>query len=211
MFGLLLTDPEARVGSGKRRHLDTPPTSWRISGPRLLGIGGVTLIRVATVLHLTTLPLALVNDFGGTLREIPCMLAWGWAAGRVSKEAILVVNALIYALYLLLGFFANSVTDVLWLQGLNAVATAALLSITISYMQETIKRRVGLSTALMDVTTVASVFIASAAFAALSSGATYKTVFAAASTVSLAAVGLIAMGCTLRFAGSAHSLTGKSR
>lgn len=205
MFGLLLTDPEARVGAEGKKHPDAAPAGLHLPGSRLLGIGGVTLVRVATVLHLTTLPLALVSDFGGTLRdvgfnaslaaglEVPCMLAWGWAASRLSKEIILVTNALIYALYLFLIFFARSVADVLWLQGLNAVATAALLSITISYMQEAIRGRVGLSTALMDVTTVVSVFIASATFAALSSGADYKTVFAAASVLSVAGAGLMAL------------------
>ena len=178
MFGLLLANPEARVGpaakqSGTKTDTDAALAGWHIPGSRLIGIGGVTLVRVALALHLTTLPLALINNFGGTLRdvgitaslaaglEVPCMLAWGWAAGRVPKERILIINALIYALYLLLIFFARTVQDVLWLQGLNAVTTAALLSITISYLQESVEGRVGLSTSLMDVTTVVSAFTSS--------------------------------------------------
>ena len=217
MFGLLLANPEAKVSPAVKKHsgtdtgMDTVPTGWHIPGSRLIGIGGVTLVRVALALHLTTLPLALINDFGGTLRdvgiaaslaaglEVPCMLAWGWAAGRVSKETILIVNALIYAVYLLFIFFARTVQDVLWLQGLNAVATAALLSITISYMQESVKGRVGLSTSLMDVTTVVSAFVASAVFAALSSEGNYTAVFVAASVVSLAGAGFLALSRASRF------------
>lgn len=165
----------------------------------------MTLVRVALALHLMTLPLALLSGFGGTLRdvgvnaslaaglEVPLMLAWGWAASRWRKEPILVLNALLYALYLLLLFFARSVADVLWLQGLNAVATAALLSLTISYVQESIRGRVGLSTSLMDVTTVVSTFAAAAVFAALSSPESYTAVFVAGSVLSLAGAGLLAL------------------
>ncbi|MBF6593041.1 MAG: MFS transporter [Thermaceae bacterium] len=204
IFGLLLVDSEARVSSARKKQPGTA-TSWQISPNRLVGIGGVTLVRVALALHLMALPLALVKDFGGTLKdvginaslaaglEVPFMLAWGLAAARFSKEAILVVNSLIYALYLLLLFFAHSVRDVLWLQGLNAIATAALLSITISYMQEVIKGRVGLSTALMDVVTVVSTLIASATFAVFSSRQSYITIFAAASLLSLAGASIIAL------------------
>lgn len=132
--------------------------------------------------------------------EVPFMLAWGVAAARFSKEAILVTSALIYALYLLLLFYAQSVWQVYVLQGLNAIATAALLSITISYMQEAIKGRVGLSTSLMDVVTVVSTFTASAAFAALSSQESYTNIFVAASILSFAGAGTIALSRAPRFA-----------
>lgn len=204
IFGLLFLDPEARIGSAGKKRTEAEAAGVAIPVARLVGIGGVTLIRVAITLHLTALPLAMTKDFGGTLKdvginaslaaglEVPFMLAWGLAAARMSKEAILVINALIYALYLLLLFQARSVVNVLWLQGLNAIATAALISITISYMQEAIKGRVGLSTALMDVVTVVSTFITSAIFAALASKESYTVVFAAASVLSLAGAVFVA-------------------
>ena len=151
------------------------------------------------------MPLAIINDYGGTLRdvginasiaaglEVPFMLLWGLAVTRFSKEAILTVNALIYSSYLLLLFRAQSVWHVYWLQGLNAIATAALLSITISYMQEAIKGRVGLSTSLIDVITVLSTFTAAATFAWLSSEDSYVVVFLAASGLSLAGGTIIAL------------------
>lgn len=212
IFGLLFTDPKTRVGGIGKKEAGSAVAGWRIPTGRMIGIGGVTMVRVALALHLTTLPLAMLNDFGGTLKdvginasiaaglEVPFMLAWGVAAARFSKEAILVVSALIYALYLLLLFYAQSVWQVYLLQGLNAIATAALLSITISYMQEAIKGRVGLSTSLMDVVTVVSTFTAAAAFAALSNPESYTNIFVAASILSLAGAGIIALSRVLRFA-----------
>jgi SET family sugar efflux transporter-like MFS transporter len=211
VFGLLLTDPEAHMGTGaKKQQVVADAGSWKIPADRLLGIGGVTLIRVAMMLHLTVLPLALTHDFGGTLTdvginagiaaalEVPFMLGWGFVAMRFSKDTIIVVNAVIYAVYLLLVFHARTVADVFWLQGLNAIATAALLSLTISYMQETIKGRVGLSTSLMDVVTVTSALIAAAAFAALSTQGSYIMLFLAGGVLSLVGGIIIAVSRLMR-------------
>lgn len=211
IFGLLFTDAQTRVGFSGKKQPDSESAGWHIPVDRLVGIGGVTLVRVALALHLTTLALALINDFGGTFRDVgiragiaaalqvPFMLLWGLAQARLSKETILVVNALLYALYLLLLFyFARSVWHVLWLQGLNAIANAALLSISISYMQESIKGRVGMSTSLMDVVTVVSTFIAATVFATFSSEESYTIVFAVAGVFSLAGAAIIAISRILR-------------
>ena len=204
IFVFMLGDSRTRIGTSRNDGSAAAVDSHaRIETARLLGISGVTLVRIAMALNVTAIPLAILNDFGGTLSdvginaslaaglEVPCMLFWGYAAMRVSKETILVVNAAIYGVYLLLLFNARSVSDVLWLQGLNAIATAALLSITISYMQEAIKGRVGLSTSLMDVVTVVSMLLASAIFAALTEGGSYTFVFLAAGAVSLGGAGVI--------------------
>ena len=212
VFALMLGDERTRVGTSRRGagHPVAEPAGG-IEPGRALGIGGVTLVKVAMALHMTTIPLAILNDYGGTLThvginaslaaalEVPCMLLWGLAASRISKEAILVINAAVYGVYLLLLFTASSVAEVLWLQGLNAVSTAALLSITISYMQEAIKGRVGLSTSLMDVVTVVSMLIASAVFAALTDGASYGLVFLAAGALSIGGAGVILLSRVRRF------------
>ncbi|HTN62375.1 MAG TPA: hypothetical protein VL147_12620 [Devosia sp.] len=69
------------------------------------------------------------------LLEIPFMLGWGYLAGKVSKEIIMVYSALVFALYVVLVSRATTVSEVFWLQGLNRFASCALFSITISYMQ----------------------------------------------------------------------------
>lgn len=206
IFGLLFTDSKTKLGFAEKKQSGSASAVWQIPVARLVGIGGVTLVRVALALHLATLALALINDFGGTFEDVgirasiaaglqvPFMLLWGLAPARFSKEAILVVNALIYAVYLLLLFyFAHSVWHVFWLQGLNAIASSALLSISISYIQESIKGRVGLSTSLMDVITVVSTFIAAAVFATFSSKESYIMVFAVAGIFSLTGAIVIAI------------------
>lgn len=211
IFGLLFTDSQTRVGSSGNKQSESEAVGWHMPLDRLVGIGGVTLVRVALALHLTTLALALITDFGGTFRDVgiragisaglqvPFMLLWGLAQARLSKETILFVNALLYALYLLLLFFvAQSVWHVFWLQGLNAIANAALLSISISYMQESIKGRVGLSTSLMDVVTVASTFLAATVFASFSSEESYIAVFAVAGVFSVVGAGVIGISRRLR-------------
>jgi MFS transporter, SET family, sugar efflux transporter len=204
IFVLMMGDEKTKIG--RPRHGEggsAAEPAGRIEPARLLGIGGVTLVKIAMALSVITIPLAILNDFGGTLTdvginaslaaalEVPCMLFWGFAATRISKETILVINSAIYGVYLLLLFAADSVADVLWLNGLNAISTAALLSITISYLQEAIKGRVGLSTSLMDVVHVVSMLIASGVFAVLAGADSYAFVFVAAGALSLAGAGVI--------------------
>lgn len=93
---------------------------------------------------------------------------------------------MLYALYLLLLSRAGSFAEVLWLQGLNAVATAALMAIPISYMQEAIRGRVGLSTSLLDVVGVASGLLAAGIFALATAGGGYQPALVAAALLAAA-------------------------
>src|SRR5690606_18076385 len=143
-------------------------------------------------LNTTTAPLDIVRNFGGTaaelgiyaslaaLLEIPCMPAWGFAAQRFKKHWLIAAGAAVFALSLFLLDQARIVTDVYWLQGFNAVATAGLMSMPISYMQEAIRGRVGLSTSLLDVVAVASPLIAAGIFGLVTAGARYLPIFAIA-------------------------------
>lgn len=205
IFGFMLTDPATRIGFDSRNKDGSPqPEAARsIELPMLIGIGGVFLTKVAYALHTTTTPLAITNDLGGTLTdvgmyaslgallEVPCMLAWGLLAQRVSKWTIIVAAALIYSVYLLLLGEATTVAVVLWLQILKAISTAALLSITISYMQESIRGRVGLSTSLLDVTMVASNMTAAAIFAAATLGGSYRPVFMVGGLLAVAGAAIL--------------------
>lgn len=211
IFALMLGDDRTRIGTSRKSAGDAAEPQGRLEPAKAVGIGGVTLVKIAMALHVTTIPLAILNDYGGTLAhvgiaaslaaalEVPFMLLWGFAATRITKDTILVVNAAIYGIYLLLLFMAGSVAEVLWLQGLNAISTAALLSITISYMQEAIKGRIGLSTSLMDVVTVISMLAASVLFAALTDASSYGLVFLAAGMLSLGGAAVILIGRLRRF------------
>jgi MFS family permease len=143
------------------------------------------------------LPLVILKDLGGTLTqvgfnaafaaavEVPFMIGWGYLALRIRKETILAISCAIFAVYLGLVSIASSFLQVLLFQVIAAIAIAALLSISISYLQEAIKGRVGLSTSLVDVTSVVSALVASGAFA-LNPLNVYGPLMAVAAVVSLA-------------------------
>jgi SET family sugar efflux transporter-like MFS transporter len=205
LFGLLWTQPSAKIGkAANNSESDTAfhlPKAY-ISNPYRVGIAGVILGSVALQLNITVLPLVIMQDLGGTLEqvginasvaaavEVPFMLAWGYLALRMRKETILASSSVILALYLGLMSVAESVLQVLLLQGLAALAIAALLSINISYLQEAIKGRLGLSTSLVDVNRVLSTLGASAVFA-LHQGDLYAPLMEIAAIISLGGAGLM--------------------
>jgi len=209
VFAVMLTRPDAELRPAPRPA--KTGAFWRVLPKnRLVGIGGILALRTAIILHLTVLPLAMLNNFHGTYGnvgltaavaaalEVPFMLGWGMLSARVAKERILILNGVIYALYLFAMIFAKTPQQVLWLQIPNAVATAALVSLTISYMQDSIKGQVGLSTSLIDVVTVAATFLTAGAFRLTVSDHSYLGGFAAAGTASLIGVGLLGLGTWLQ-------------
>jgi len=216
IFGLMLADPSTRIGSDNRSRDGTPPPAAAnyIELPMLLGIGGVFLIKVAIALHTTAAPLAITNNLSGTLAdvgvyaslgallEIPCMLAWGLAAQRFPKWLIIVIATAVYAVYLFLLGQTTTVTELFWLQILKAISTSALLSITISYMQDAIRGRVGLSTSLLDVVGVGSNMASAALFAVFATGGGYLMTFVVGGWLSVASVAVLVM---------AHGVVGRRR
>ena len=79
--------------------------------------------------------------------------------------------------------------------------TAALLSLTISYLQESIRGQVGLSTSLIDVVTVAATLLTALAFRGVSSDHSYVAGFAVAGAASL--IGSLMVGIGGRLAARA--------
>ena len=203
IFGFMFTRPEALLPPAPPRPQGE--AFWRILGRwQLVGIAGILLLRVALQLHLTVLPLAMLADFHGdygnvgvtaavaAALEVPLMILWGYAAGRISKDLILIGNGVLYAIYLIVVSQVTTPQAVLWLQIPNAVATAALISLTITYMQDTIKGRVGLSTSLLDVVNVTSTLVAAGLFGLVVSTTSYTTGFIAAGAASLAGAAILA-------------------
>ena len=94
------------------------------------------------------------------------------------------ISAVLYAVYLVLLTRAGSVSDVLWLQLINGPAMAALMSIPMSYMQDAIRGRVGLSTSMLDLAYLISSLSAAAIFGAMTAATKdYPLVFAVAAVV----------------------------
>jgi SET family sugar efflux transporter-like MFS transporter len=181
IFAVLLRAPDARIGiapakpGGPAHELARARIEPAIMG----GIIGVTLIFTAVSVRTVTIPLLITSTLGGSLAdlgifaalaaalELPFMIAWGYSLRWLSKHTIIIVGALLYGVYLVLISRAGSIPEVLWLQLLNGPATAALLTIPISYLQDAIKGRVGLSTSLLDVSHVVAALAAAGVFGAL--------------------------------------------
>ena len=204
VIGLLLLQPNARIGAPPTDP-DKPaiaPPRIRIAAPYRFGIVGVTLAMAAVQLNMVLLPLVILRDLNGSLTqvginasiaaaiEVPAMIGWGYLAMRVRKDVILAVASALFALYFGLMLFVGSFLQVVLLQAFAAVAIAALLSINISYLQEAIPSRVGLSTSLVDLSRVVSVWVAAAVFS-LNSGASYTPFMAVAAGLSLGGTALM--------------------
>ena len=204
IYAILLRNPEAKIGTppAKSGEAGTRPRA-QIDLPVAIGIAGVILIFIAIQLNNVAVPLLITSTLSGTFGELgifaglaaalelPFMIAWGYALRWIPKHTIIIAAALLYALYLALLGRAGSVTEILWLQLINGPATAALMSIPISYLQDAIRNRVGLSTSLLDVVTVTSVLSSAALFGALTANSPdYPLLFfvAAGSAVAGAAI-----------------------
>ncbi|OEO31313.1 hypothetical protein VW23_016640 [Devosia insulae DS-56] len=188
IFLILLREPMARIGTAETKASGEAAADG-IAPAMLMGIVGIVLISVALRLSGTAAPLAIIGDIGGTLAdvglysglaallEIPFTLAWGFAALRWRKHTLIVWCGLIYALYMFLFTQAHSVSDVLWLQLINAIAVAGLMSLPISYLQEAIHGRVGLSTSLLDVVFVLAGLLSAGIFGLMASSTGYVPMF----------------------------------
>ena len=198
IIAVMMSDPATRIAP---TPIVRPAEGERRGGlplPIVSGLLGILVVNVALQLLGLAMPLYIVTRLGGTLAdvgvyagikaalEIPFMLMWGYLLTRLSREAIIVGNALLFGLYMFLVSRTGSMTEVFWLQPINGMATAALLSVPISYMQDAIKGRVGLSTSLMDVVGIGATLLGAAAFGALSAGGDYRLVLVAASAVAVA-------------------------
>lgn len=207
LFTIIARDERARVEPPVKAGADAAAQPRAAVDPVVMaGIAGIFFIFMATQINNVTMPLLITATLKGSYGdlglfaglaaaiELPFMLLWGYALRWIPKHTIIAIAALLYGVYLYLLSRAGSVTDILWLQLINGPATAALMSIPISYMQEAIRNRVGLSTSLLDVVRVASVMAAAGLFAWLTGTApNYPLMFAVAA-------GLAAGGAAMLFA-----------
>jgi MFS family permease len=185
IYLLLLRNPDAKIGMPARQagEAAAPLAKASIEPAIIVGIVGVTLVFMSTYINNITIPLLITTTLKGSFGELgifsglaaalelPFMILWGYALRWVGKHTIIILAALLYALYLMLLSRAGTMTELYWLQLINGPATAALMSIPISYLQDAIKGRVGLSTSLLDVIGVISALTSAALFGALTATA----------------------------------------
>lgn len=204
IFSLLLLEPTAKIGLPAKAGADSSLPRAAIEPAVIVGIVGVTLIFMSTYINNVAVPLlitvSLKASFGelgifsglAAALELPFMILWGYALRWVSKHTMIVCAALLYALYLWLVSRATSMTELYWLQLINGPATAALMSIPISYLQDAIKGRVGLSTSLLDVVGVVSALASAALFGAITAGApNYPLLFVIATGIAIAGAAIL--------------------
>jgi MFS family permease len=212
IVSMLLINPIAKIGVPPAKTESAPRETATVDRTILAGAFGVVLILTATLLNGVTTPLFIVTTLHGSLAElgiyaglaaaleVPFMIMWGYALRRIDKHALIVIAAVLYAIYLVLLTRAGSVSDVLWLQLINGPAMAALMSIPMSYMQDAIRGRVGLSTSLLDVVYLVASLTSAALFGAITAATKdYHLAFVVAASLSLS-------GAAVLFA--AHRLMG---
>jgi SET family sugar efflux transporter-like MFS transporter len=211
IFAVMMTDRTTQIAAAPIAKRDAADRRGLLPTPIVAGLVGILIINVAMRLVSLAMPLSIVTRLGGSVGdvgiyagiaaalEIPFMLMWGYLGRWLTREAIIIGNGLLLGVYILLVSQARSVMDVFLLQAINGIAAAALLSVTISYMQDAIKGRVGLSTSLMDVVGISATLAGAAVFGVLSAGGDYKLVL-------LAAAGFAFAGGLVMLAGNVRQL-----
>jgi MFS family permease len=209
IFAVMMTDKATHIMPKPIAKRETKGVAGLLPIPIVSGIVGIMIINVAMRLVGLTMPLVIVTRLGGSVGdvgiyagiaaalEIPFMLMWGYLGRWLTRESIIIGNGLLLGLYILLVSQARSVMDVFLLQAVNGIAAAALLSVTISYMQDAIKGRVGLSTSLMDVVGIGATLFGATVFGVLSAGGDYRLVLVAAGGIAFAG-GLVMLAGNIR-------------
>jgi MFS family permease len=172
----------------------------------LAGLIGLVVMTGALRLLNLTISLYIVADLGGSVADVglyagitaateaPLMLILAWMTTRLTKETLLAGAGLVMALFIALSSQLDTISGLFWLLGLNGLGTAALMSVNISYVQDAIEGRVGLSTSLMDVVAIAANLLGAGTFGLLANGADYRLALIAAAIISVLGAAIMAAG-----------------
>ncbi|SMQ62404.1 Predicted arabinose efflux permease, MFS family [Devosia lucknowensis] len=208
VFALFLADPTTAV------QIPVPP---RAEGASLLsvfalrpgilaGLAGLVIMTGSLRLMNLTMSLFIVGVLGGSLADVglyagitaateaPFMLLLAWLTTRVTKETLLACAGLVVALFIGLASQLTNVNVLFWLLFLNGLGTAALMSVNISYVQDAIKGRVGLSTSLMDLVAIGANLLGAGAFGLLASSGDYRTTLIIAAAIAVVGAATMAIG-----------------
>jgi predicted MFS family arabinose efflux permease len=128
------------------------------------------------------------------LLEIPFILGWSLLLRRISKGAALGIGALIYCVYLMLVSQAHSTAFVYSVIILNALGASAVLSLSISYLQDLLDHNPGLGSSLLSVTSFLATAASTAIFSFAMTGLTISQVGQAGAVLAaVASVGLLVL------------------
>ncbi len=209
IFALLISDPGTAV------QMPPPParaegssifSAFQLRPGTLAGLAGLVVMTGAIRLMTLTMALFIVTDLGGTVTDVglyagitaateaPFMLLLAWLTTRVTKETLLAGAGVVMAIFMGLSTQLQSVSALFWLLFLNGLGTAALMSVNISYVQDAIKGRVGLSTSLMDIVAIGAQLLGAGAFGVLAAGGDYRFALMIAAVLSLLGAAIMVLG-----------------
>jgi SET family sugar efflux transporter-like MFS transporter len=212
IYAALMRDPATRIEASAPRRLEGGDwrSSFALQPGILAGLIGLVVMTGGSRLFTFTIPLSIVTDLGGSLTdvglyagitaaiEVPSLLLLGYLGNRLSKETLLAGAGVVMAVFIGLASQIGTVTQLFWLLVLNGLGTAALMTISLSYVQEAIKDRVGLSTSLLDVVAIAANLLGATAFGVLAAGGDYRFALMVAAVLSVAGAIILALGNTGR-------------
>lgn len=208
IFALLMSDRSTavQIPAPVRAEGASRLSAFTLRPGTLAGLVGLVVMTGAIRLLTLAVSLFIVTDLGGTVTDVglyagitaateaPFMLVLAYLTTRMTKETLLAAAGLVMAVFIGLTSQLTSVTTLFWLLVLNGLGTAALMSVNISYVQDAIAGRVGLSTSLMDVVAIAANLMGAAAFGLLASGGDYRFTLIVASGLSVAGAAIMAFG-----------------
>jgi SET family sugar efflux transporter-like MFS transporter len=181
---------------------------------------GFALIFLCSSLNMIVFPLYVVETLHGAKHdvgwllglaaglEIPLMLGSALLSSRFGKGRLIVISALLYALYFAAMALARSPWQLYPIQLLSAVVVSIAMGLGMSYFQDQLPGEPGVSTALYaNAMTLGSV-LGGLLFALLVGPFGHRGVLVACAACSLVGCGLLAMS---RRAGSAAGDTGADR
>lgn len=208
IFALLMSDTSTAVQmpTPVRAEGASLMSAFALRPGTLAGLIGLIVMTGAMRILTLTVSLFIVTDLGGTVTDVglyagitaateaPFMLLLAYLTTRMTKETLLAAAGLVMAVFIGLTSQLTSVGALFWLLVLNGLGTAALMSVNISYVQDAIRGRVGLSTSLMDVVAIAANLLGAAGFGILAGGGDYRFTLMVAAGLSVVGAAVMAGG-----------------
>lgn len=208
VFALLMTDrgTAVQMPPPARAEGSSIFSAFQLRPGTLAGLAGLVVMTGAIRLMTLTMALFIVTDLGGTVTDVglyagitaateaPFMLLLAWLTTRVTKETLLAGAGVVMAVFMGLSTQLQNVSALFWLLFLNGLGTAALMSVNISYVQDAIKGRVGLSTSLMDIVAIGAQLLGAGAFGVLAAGSDYRFALMVAAALSLLGAAIMVLG-----------------
>lgn len=224
IFLLLMQDGEAAVQMPPpaRKEGVSLLSAFSLRPGALAGLAGLVIMTGGMRILTLSVPLFIVNDLGGTLTDVglyagitaaaeaPCMLLLAYLTTRLTKETLLAAAGVVMAVFIGLTSQLNTVSELFWLLVLNGLGTAALMSVNISYIQDAIEGRVGLSTSLMDIVAIAANLVGATAFGLLAAQGDYRLTLGVAAGVAAIGAATMALGNLGRLGRVVHSAKGNA-